>query len=191
MISMRGTGVGILGVSLLACLPLGAAPAADYASVQRKFDSIESGRLKPGSRVHLSAAELNVYVAHQAPAGVRQTRLVLLRPEVAQGNALIDFAEVKRAQGDPPGWLMAHLLEGERPVSVTARIHSAGGKATVDVLSVQISGLTIDGSTLDFLIRHILLPMYPNAAVGRPFELGDHIEKIDVQPAGVAVIIGQ
>ena len=188
---MRGTSLWAFGVASVVAVALCAASAADYASVQRKFDSIESGRLTPGSRVNLSAAELNAYAAHEVPAGVRQTRLVLLRPEVAQGSALIDFAEVKRAQGDPPGWLMAHLLEGERPVSVTARIHSAAGKATVDVLSVQISGLTIDGSTLDFLIRHILLPMYPNAAVGRPFELGDHIDRIDVQPAGVGVVIGR
>jgi hypothetical protein len=188
---MNRTGFWAVCTSSFVSLALCAAPTADYASVQRKFDSIESGRLKPGSRVHLNAAELNAYAAHEVPAGVRQPRLVLLRPEVAQGNALIDFAEVKRAQGDPPGWLMTHLLEGERPVSVTARIHSAAGKATVEVLSVQVSGLTIDGRTLDFLIRHILLPMYPNAAVGRPFELGDHIEKIDVQPAGVAVLIGR
>jgi len=188
---MKGTGFWAVGVWFCVVVALCAAPTADYASVQRKFDSIESGRLKPGSLVNLTAAELNAYVAHEVPAGVRQPRLVLLRPEVAQGNALIDFAEVKRGQGDPPGWLMTHLLEGERPVSVTARIHSAAGKATVDVLSVQVSGLTIDGRTLDFLIRNVLLPMYPNAAVGRPFELGDHIDKIDVQPTGVAVLIGR
>ena len=123
--------------------------------------------------------------------GVRQPKLSLLRPEVAQGTALINFAELRRSQGNPPGWLMSHLLDGERPVSVTARIRSAAGHATVDVISVQISGVTLDGKTLDFLIQHFLLPMYPDAAVGRPFELGDRIEKLDVQPSGVRVLIGR
>lgn len=169
------------------------AVSSDYLSVQRKFQSIESGRLRPGSRVDLTMAELNAYVEHELPmvtGGVRQPRLTVLRPEVAQGSALINFAELRRSQGHPPGWLMSKLLEGERPVTVTARIRSAAGQATVDVLSVQISGVTIDGETLDFMIQHFLLPLYPDAAVGRPFELGDRIEKLDVQPAGVGVLIG-
>lgn len=172
---------------------LGAAPG-DYASVQQKFGLIESGRLKPGSRVELTPGELNAYVEHELPSvtgGVRQPRLRLLRPEVAEGTALINFAELRRSQGNPPGWLMSQLLDGERPVAVTARIRSSAGTATVDVLSVQISGLTLDGRTLDFLIQHFLLPLYPDATVGRPFELGDRIEKLDVQPSGVGVLIGR
>lgn len=167
---------------------------SDYQSAQRKFDLIEAGHLKPGSRVELTPSELNAYVQHEVPmvtGGVRQPRLTLVRPEVAEGSALINFAELRRSQGNPPGWLMSHLLDGERPVTVTARIRSSGGRATVDVLSVQISGVTLDGKTLDFLIEHFLLPLYPDAAVGRPFELGDRIEKLDVQAQGVTVLIGR
>ena len=185
--------VWVLPWILAVATALGAV-SSDYLSVQRKFQSIESGRLKPGSRVDLTMGELNAYVEHELPmvtGGVRQPRLTVLRPEVAQGSALINFAELRRSQGHPPGWLMSKLLEGERPVTVTARIRSGGGQATVDVLSVQISGVTIDGETLDFLIQHFLLPLYPDAAVGRPFELGDRIEKLDVQPSGVGVLIGQ
>ncbi|HLK50438.1 MAG TPA: hypothetical protein VKT49_20000 [Bryobacteraceae bacterium] len=170
------------------------AAASDYLSAQRKFQSIEQGRLKPGSRVEITIPELNAYVEHELPmvtGGVRQPRLTVLRPEVAQASALINFAEVRRSQGNPPGWLMSQLLEGERPVTVTARIRSSAGQATVDVLRVQISGVTLDGRTLDFLIQHFLLPLYPDAAVGRPFELGDRIEKLDVQPGGVGVWIGR
>lgn len=176
-----------------AILLLGAT-TADYQSVQRKFDLIEAGHLKPGSRVELTPSELNAYVQHEVPmvtGGVRQPRVTLLRPEVAEGSALVNFAELRRSQGNPPGWLMSRLLDGERPVTVTARIRSAAGQATVDVLSVQISGITLDGTTLDFLIQHFLLPLYPDAAVGRPFELGDRIEKLDVQPQGVTVLIGR
>ena len=170
------------------------AASGDYTSVQHKFNLIESGQLKAGSRIQLSPGELNAYVEREVPAvtgGVRQPRLKLVRPEVAEATALINFAEVRRSQGSPPGWLMSQLLEGERPVSVTARIRSGAGRATVDVLSVEISGVKIEGQTLDFLIQHFLMPLYPNAAIGRPFELGDRIERFDVQPAGVVVLIGR
>jgi len=76
-------------------------------------------------------------------------------------------------------------------VSVTARIQSGGGKATVSVERVEVGGLEIDGKALDFLIQNFLIPMYPEAAVGRPFELGHRIEKLDVQPSAVGVLIGK
>jgi hypothetical protein len=165
-----------------------------YRSAQNKFSRIESDRLQPGTRVELTANELTAYVEHEAPTvtdGVRNPRLQLAGPEVATGTALIDFAKVQRSQGHPPGWLMSKLLEGERPVSVTARIRSSGGRATVDVERVEISGIVIDGRTLDFLIENILLPLYPNAAVGRPFELGHRIERLDVEARAVGVVIGR
>jgi len=168
-----------------------AATANDYVSARQKVDLIEGDRLKPGSRVELTPQELNAYAAHEVPAGVRNPRLQVTAPGLATGSALVDFGKVRRAQGHPPGWLMSMLLDGERPVSVTARIRSANGSATVDVERVQISGLQIDGGTLDFLIQNILLPMYPDAAVGRPFALGHRIEKLDVQPRAVGVVIGK
>jgi hypothetical protein len=167
-----------------------AAPT-DYTSAKHKFDLINTERLRPGATVTLTASELNAYVAHEAPPGVRNTKLEIVRPGEAVGSALIDFAAVRRGQGHPPGWLMSKLLSGERPVTVAARILSSNGKATVEVHRVEVSGIEIDGKTLDFLIQNVLLPMYPNAAVSRPFDLGHRIERLDIQPAAVGVIIGR
>jgi len=163
----------------------------DYASCEHKFELIESERLQPGSRVDLSTGELNAWVAAEAPPGVRDPRIAVTAAETATGSALVDFGKLSRAEGHPPGWLMSKLLDGERPVSVTARVRSEGGSATVDVQRVAISGVVIDGRTLDFLIQHFLLPLYPNAAVGRPFELGHNIRKLDVQPRAISVYIGR
>jgi hypothetical protein len=179
-----------LWVTLLLLAGVGAA-FDSYLSAKRKFDQIEAERLRPGAQITLSPQELDAYVAHVAPDGVRNPRVELEGSGVARGSAIVDFGRVRRAQGHPPGWLLSMLLDGERPVSVTARIRSGNGRATVDVQRVEISGMQIDGNTLDFLIQNLLLPMYPDAAVGRPFELGHHIEKLDVQPGAVRVIIGR
>lgn len=177
-------------VPVIAGCMLGAI-SSDYVSVQQKFALIEAGRLRPGARVVLSPRELTAYAEHGVPVGVRNPRLQVMAPGVVTGSALVDFGKVRRAQGYRPGWLMSRILDGERPVSVTARIQSGAGKATVVVQRVEVSGLQIDGSTLDFLIENFLIPMYPDAAIGRPFELGHRIEKLDVQPAAVAVQIGR
>jgi hypothetical protein len=177
-------------ILLLGLATLGAAPN-DYLSAKQKFDSIESDRLRAGSRVELSVGELDAYAGQAVPAGVRNPRLQLVAPGVATGTAMVDFGKLRRAHGYQTGWLMSKLLDGDRPVSVTARIRSAGGQATVDLQRVEISGLAIDGPTLDFLIQNVLLPLYPDAVVGRPFELGHRIERLDVGPAAVAVLIGR
>jgi hypothetical protein len=177
-------------VPIIVICSLGAIPG-DYASAQQKFALIEAERLRPGARVVLSLPELTAYAEHEVPAGVSHPRLQVVRPGVAVGTAMVDFGKVRRAQGYRPGWLMSKLLDGERPVSVTARIDSGGGKATVRVERVEISGLEIDGSSLDFLIQNFVIPLYPDAAVDRPFEMGHRIEKLDIQPAAVGVLIGK
>jgi hypothetical protein len=173
----------LIGVGLLAALD-------DYVSAKQKLDRIENGRLRSGARVTLTPRELDAWAAREAPAGVRNPRLEL-QSGVAKGTALIDFGKVRRAQGRPPGWLMSKLLDGERPVTVTARIRSGRGAATVDVQRVEISGIVIDGGTLDFLIQNVLLAAYPDAAVGRPFQLGHRIDRIDVQPGALGVVMGR
>lgn len=167
-----------------------ATAAGDYESFKRKLDQIETDRLRPGARVEMSAREVNAYIAREVPDGVRNARVEVTAPGVATGTAMVDFAKVQRAQGHPPGWLMSKLLSGERPVSVTAKIQSSGGSARVDVQRVEISGIEIDGGTLDFLIQNCLIPLYPDAKVGRPFELGHRVDRLDVEPGSVGVLIG-
>ena len=98
-----------------------------YTSARQKVDLIESGHLQPGARVDLSLGELNAFASKEAPAGVRIPKLVLEGQETVSGSAMVDFGKLRRAQGYEPGWLMSKLLDGERPVSATARIHSGAG----------------------------------------------------------------
>ena len=56
---------------------------------------------------------------------------------------------------------------------------------------VEISGVTIDGKMLDYLIQHYLIPQFPEAKVGQPFELAHHIDHLEVKPEAVGVVLGQ
>lgn len=181
-----------LRLSLATLLACAGASAFDlYSSVHQKFDLISSDRLRAGARVALSPAELNAYALHEAPPGVRNPKLQLLADGEVTGSAMVDFGKVRRSQGEEPGWLLSQLLDGERPVSVTVRIHSSAGTAKVDVERVDVSGIEIDGKVLDFLVQNVLLPLYPNAMVDRTFGLSHHIDRLEVSPAGVWVVIGR
>ncbi len=175
-------------------VPIWANAPSNYASIERKLSAIEKGSLAPGARVVLTSAELNAYVARQAalaaPGAVRNTRLEL-GSGTAAGSALVNFLKLRQTQGEGPGWLATRLLDGERPVRVTARIDSGQGKARVKVERVEISGVAIEGAVLDFIVEHYLRPTYPDVKIDEPFELGYRIERLVIRPPAVDVIIGR
>ena len=179
-----------LQAGVLVCVAGLAIAANEYATVQRKLDDIDSGKLRAGTRVLMTSQELTGWAAHEMPAGVREPK-VELGAGTAIGSAMVDFGKVRRAQGKPPGWIMGKLLDGERPVRVSVRVRSSNGMATVDVDRVEVSGLQIEGQMLDFLIQNFLLQMYPDAAVGRPFEIGSRVDRLEVTPGVAAVVIGK
>jgi len=165
--------------------------AADplYLSTQKKFDQIADGKLKPGSVVTLSAAELNGWARAKVPETIPQglrNPLIELGSGEATGSALVDFLKMR---GGETSWLMTKLLEGERPLKVWIRMSSGGGQATVSLTRVDLSNATISGRTLDFLIQNFFKPRYPEAKIGEPFELGYSMDRIEVQPSGVRVFM--
>ncbi len=168
------------------------AAGADYESARRKIEMIEEDRAAPGERIWLSLEELNAYarqqVAEQVPQGLRSPKLELA-PALATGSALIDFLKIRELKGPPPNVLLRWFLSGERPIRAVAGIHSARGQATVTVQQVTISGISARGAVLDFLIENFLLPFYPEAKIGRPFQLKHNVDRFEIGSAGVMVVM--
>jgi hypothetical protein len=168
------------------------ASRADYVSVKKKFQQIETMKAKPGSRIPITSQEINAYVTTElpkvAPQGVRQPKVELHGNNVATGRALIDFVKLRSAQGKPPNWIIRGLLSGEHEVAVTTRVRSGGGTATVDLEKVEVAGIPISGSALDFLIDNYLKPNYPQAKIGKPFALNYKVDRLEVGP-GVAYVV--
>ena len=170
-----------------------AAPSADL-SAKRKIELIQRDQVPRGATVVLRKDELNAYVRSElhsiAPDGVRDTRLELGNNR-ATGFALIDFVKLEQSQGQTPNWFIENLFSGEHPVRVDAQIRSGGGRAVVNIDRVEISGIVISGRALDYLIRNYLWQYYPDAKIGKPFELAHRIDRLDVEPSQVNVVIGK
>ena len=170
----------------LACAtPVCSALDAQAERVQRKIDLIRSGHARPGSVMVFTVAELNVWgrakAAEIAPQGFRQAR-VELGSGTATAYALVDFLKLRHAAGIETNWLVAKLIEGEKPLKVMAAIQSAHGRATVHLTRVEIGGIAVSGAPLDFLIQTFFMPLYPDAKIDQPFELADGVERIEVRP---------
>ncbi|MBZ5632117.1 MAG: hypothetical protein LAO55_03235 [Acidobacteriia bacterium] len=179
----------LLSIAVTALVLRAADPLAD--SAQQKLDSISDQKLKPGAVVTLSAREINAWIHEKAvkafPDGIRNEH-VDLGPGMADGNALVDLTKISKSKnGVNP--LIARLIEGERPLRVAIRVESANGRATVFLTHVELSGVAIDGSILDFLIKHFVQPRYPDIKINEPFDLDFNIDRIEIQPTGVRVLI--
>ncbi len=165
------------------------------ASVSRRLDLIESGRLRPGTRVDFAAADLNSWLRQESakyfPGAVGNTRVDLANNS-GTAYADVDFLKLRQsATGEAPGWLMRSLFAGQRPVTVKWRFVSFNGGARVDLDVVQISGVPIEGSTLDFLIRNYVRPTFPEVKVAEWFRLADRVERLMTTPAGASAFIGR
>lgn len=178
-------------LSLAAAPPIGAQSAA-AKSAQRKLGLIESERAPAGAIYSFSKAEIEAWAAAEIPTvvpdGLRNAR-VELGVDAATGRALIDFLKLRHAKGAPKNWFLDKLLEGERPVTVHAELRSANGQCTVFLKRLEISGVSATGSVLDFLINNFFLTLYPDAKIGKPFQLRHRMESITVRPEAVYVKI--
>lgn len=180
-----------MGVFLVILL-LAAAVDPQAARVTRRLDIIQNGKAKPGTVYVFTAAELNAWARAKAPTvvpqGLREPRLELGNNS-ATAYALVDFIKMRQGAGEETNWLIAKLIQGEKRVKVIASIQSVKGHATVSLERVEIGGLAVSGTTLDFLIHTFFMPLYPNAKINQEFELADQIDHIQVTPAEARVYI--
>jgi hypothetical protein len=185
-------GIAIAALALVSAGGFAAVSRSDYLSAKKKFQAIDKNTVKPGTRVTLTSPELNAYVQTElpnvAPKGIRNPQVQLQGDNTATGKALIDFVKLRSTGGKSSGWLFRQLFSGEREIAVTTQIESGGGKATVHLKRVEVSGIPIEGAALDFLVNNYLVPNYPNAKIGKPFALHKRVDRIEVTPSAAHVV---
>jgi hypothetical protein len=129
-----------------------------------------------------------VKVPETVPEGLRDSRIELGQG-VASAYAIADFLKMRQAKGQQPNWFMQKLLEGERPLKISVRLESGGGRCTVYLTRVEVSNIAANATVLDFLIKTFFMPLYPDARINEPFDLDYDIDRIDIRPSDIRVTI--
>jgi hypothetical protein len=165
-------------------------PALESASV--KLEKLENGQARAGETILLTPAEINAWVAakvpEEIPQGIRDPRIEM-GTDTATASAMVDFLKMEQSRGKTINRAMGLMLEGERPLKVSVRITSAGGKCTVYLTRVEVSGVGVEGAVLDFLINNFFLPLYPNAKIGEPVDMDFDIDHFQIRPDGLRITI--
>ncbi len=184
----------LIACCLAAFLLASATAAGTVQSATAKMERIETDRVAPGTIITLTADELLAYANEQAhiiaPGALRETTLTL-RPAHAETFTMMNLLRVRQAEGHSDSWLAQQFLDGERPLRIAVRFQSANGRARVDVERVEVAGVPVTGATLDFLLRQFVIPNFPDARIGVWFDLGHHIQRLDVERDLVHVVVGK
>jgi hypothetical protein len=136
--------------------------------------------------------EINAWARAEVPAtipeGIRDERIEL-GLDTANAHAVVDFLRMRQGQGKNTIPLLAALIEGERPLTISIRLESGGGRCTVYLTRVELGGVSAEGALLDFLVKTFFLPLFPDAKVNEPFDLGYDMDRIEIRPDGIYVMI--
>jgi hypothetical protein len=163
-----------------------------YENARRKLDLIEAGKVPRGSVINFPQQEINAWarvrVPEIVPEGIRDMR-VELGLNTAVGYATVNFLKMRQAQGASTNWLISKVIEGERPLKVSVRLESSGGRCTVYLTGVELSNVSANKAVLDFLLNTFFRPLYPEAKINEPFDLDYNIDRIEIRPTGARVTI--
>jgi len=167
------------------------AQSGEYQRAKQKIDDIE--KAPRGSQILVTERELNAYIAGEIPQVVGEGAVKSSHVTLSEGagaiHARVDFIRLQKNTGRQPGWLMQKLLEGEKDVLVEARVQSANGMATVWVDRVDVGGMKVPNSLLDFLLEVFIQPQFPNVQIGEPFALRRGVEHVELHRGQVRIFM--
>lgn len=181
--------------SLLRCIAVAAvlslASEASLTPAQQKISMIERGRWPASGSIAFTPRELLALGMSQinaaAPGAVLNPTLHLGQ-NGATATALVDFDLLKNANrsGQSNG-LLSRLISGQQSVSVSVGITSAHGKMTVHPTAVSVSGYSVTGPALNFLVQNFLVSPYPETVIDRPFALPPGVSRVEVNTKSALV----
>ncbi len=172
--------------TIVLLIPLGAQDLAHRA--QLKLDKFSNHEYKPREVVDFPPEEINAWAAMKVPQvvpeGIRNPRVELGNGTIT-ATALVDFRKIRHSTNP----LIARLIEGERPLKIVVRLQSSAGRCTAFLTRVELSGVVLEGAVLDFLIQNFFEPLYPDAKINQPFDLGYNIDSIEARPQSIRVVM--
>ena len=181
--------------ALLLCLLPSLAWAADdealSLSAARKFQQIAEKSLPSGTTVEFSEDELNAFLkVHGAlalPEGVQDPE-VSLRQGGAVIAARIDLETAGAALENLP-LLMRLLLKGTREILADIDFAIEVGRGSLKLVSMQVEGVEIPESVLEWFIEAYAPPQYRPHLLGEEAEMQIGLSNLSIEPGRAIAVV--
>jgi len=162
----------------------------EYRSAVAKIEQVQSdaNRGTPQQMV-FTAEELSAYVNEggvNLPLGVDNVKFTG-RPGVITGVTKVDFDKITAGKMSMNPLMM--LFTGIHEVTVIADAEGTAGRATLNVQSVQIDGVTVPRTALEFFVTKYIQPKYGhNIGMNDLFQMPAHIDSATVGENTLTVV---
>jgi hypothetical protein len=150
---------------------------------------------KQGQRTTVTDSEVNSYLmlelSDELPTGVVQPSVNALGPGRVSGRAVVDLDAVRKAGGNSGGLFdLRSYLTGQVPVTATGVLHTANGRARLELQSASVGGLPIPKVLLQEIVAYYSkTPSKPGGiSLDDEFELPARIREIQVE-RGQAIVV--
>ena len=145
-----------------------------YTSAAAQIARVENGR---NQTVTFTADELSAFVNEGGvilPAGVSDVKFAGKSGTIT-GTTKVDFDKITSGKSSMNPLMM--LFSGMHDVTVTADGQGSGGRATVNVQTVEIDGVTVPHAALEYFVNKYVQPKYgPNVGLNSTFQMPAHVD---------------
>jgi hypothetical protein len=163
--------------------------------MEKKIAAIQAhAKLPPDQRggpVTLTQEEIESFFAlskvPKIPEGISGIHFEI-HPGKQHATAIVDFDKYTAASKRPMNPLVELFLRGKRTINVQGSALSPGdgiGQYHLDFASLD--DFTVQGSTIQFIMKWFVLTRYPKAEMDKPFVLPSNVRKVDVQEGQIVI----
>jgi hypothetical protein len=176
-------------------VPQHAPNAEACASTEKKIAAIQANSTKPpdqrGGPVTLTEAEIESFFAlskvPKIPEGVSGIRFEI-HPGKQHGTAIVDFDKYNAASKRPMNPLVELFLRGKRTINIEGKAFPpSDGMGHYHLDFASLDDFTVQGSTIQFILKWFVLTRYPKAEMDKPFVLPANIRKVEVQEGRIVI----
>jgi hypothetical protein len=162
---------------------------------EKKIAAIQANAEKPaghrGEPITLSQEEIDSFFAlskvPKIPEGVSGIHIDI-HPGKQHATAVVDFDKYRAASKRPMNPLVELFLRGKRTINVEGQgISPAEGMGQYHLDFASLDDFTVQGSTIQFLLKWFVLPRYPKAEMDKPFVLPSNIHKVEVLEGRIVI----
>ncbi len=188
---------------LLLALQISSGPAAAphvpnaeaCARAEGKIAAVQANSTQPpdrrGGPVTLTQEEIESFFAlskvPKIPPGISGIRFEI-HPGKQHATAIVDFDKYMAASKRPMNPLLELFLRGKRTITVEGVALSPGdGMGQYHLDFASLDDFTVQGGTIQFLLKWFVLTRYPKAEMDKPFVLPSNIRKVEVQEGRIVI----
>ncbi|GEM_PF-5053126 len=165
------------------------------ARAEKKIEGLQAAAKLPpdqrGGPVTLTQEEIESFFAlskiPKIPEGISGIRFEI-HPGKQHATAIVDFDKYAATSKRPLNPLVELIVHGKRTINVEGSAFCpADHQGQYHLDFVSLDDFTVQGGTIQFLMKWFVLGRYPKAEMDKPFVLPSNLKRVEIQEGRIVI----